>query len=148
MKHLEPVLRGFLLSLGFLPFAFFSVWLFHVWPAPTEPGLDAKNLIFDSKQLAVTEARLTLSDAGVSALGQITNNADKSCGFIQLECDLTHEGELIGHESVIISNLAGKSSRGYSVLFEGDPEGIDPAKLKMQVTIAQSINLVAEEAAP
>jgi len=59
MKNMEHVQKGFLFSLGLLPLAIFSVWLFHGWPLWTTGSEGAAELSFDKSQIQPGEMKLT-----------------------------------------------------------------------------------------
>jgi len=141
MKHLR---NGFLFGLGLLPVVIFSVWLFHNWP-PWSPDLGAvEDFMFDKTQIQIGDAKLSRTEAGVRVLGDVTNRSDRACGFLQLECDLRLDGKVIAHEMAIVSNVAGRSSRGFTVVFSDVPDTIELSKLHVQTSVAQALNLDEE----
>lgn len=138
MKHLR---NGFLFGLGLLPLVIFSVWLFHNWPL-FSPDIGAvEEFMFDKSQIQVGDTTLSRTEAGVRVLSEVTNRSDRACGFLQLECDLRLDGKVIAHEMAIVSNLAGRSSRGFTVTFSDVPDAIDVSKLRVQTSVAQALNL-------
>lgn len=138
MNHLR---NGFLFGLGLLPVVIFSVWLFHNWPLwSPDPGA-VHDLMFDKTQLQVSDAKLSRTEAGVRVLGDVTNRSNQACGFLQLDCDLRFEGKVIAHETAILSNVTGGTSRAFTVDFSDVPDTIDLSKLQIQTSIAQALNL-------
>jgi hypothetical protein len=138
MNHLR---NGFFFGLGLLPLVVFSVWLFHNWPlfSPEIGAVDG--FMFDRSQIQVGDAKLSRTEAGIRILSEVTNRSVHACGFIQLDCDLRLEGKVIAHEMAVVSNLAGRSSRGFTVTFSDVPDTIDVSKLRVQTSIAQALNL-------
>jgi len=51
------------------------------------------------------------------------------------------DGKVIAHEMAIVSNLAGPSSRGFTVTFSDVPDTVDLSKLQVQTSLAQALNL-------
>lgn len=141
MRHLR---NGFLFGLGLLPIVIFSVWLFHNWPFWSPDRGAVADFMFDKSQIQIGDAKLARTEAGVRVLGDITNRSDRACGFLQLDCDLRLNGKVIAHETAIVSNLAGRSSRGFTVVFSDVPDTIDVAKLQVQISVAQALNLEDE----
>ncbi|MFN7141518.1 MAG: FxLYD domain-containing protein [Limisphaerales bacterium] len=138
---MKYVAKGFLFSVGMLPVLVFTTWLFHNWPL-WSPGSDgAEEFLFDKSQLRVGEIKLSRDESGLRGLGEISNNSDKKCGFVQLDIDLIQDGKIIAHSLAVVSELAANSTRGFSVHFPEVPQDIDPANLKVQAAIAQAFTV-------
>lgn len=138
---MKQIRNGLFFGLGLVPIVIFSIWLFHTRPLWGPKMGEVDDSMFDKSQIQVGDVKLSRTDGSIRALGEVTNRSDGICGFLQLDCDLLQDGKVIAHEMAIVSNITGRSSRGFTVLFGNVPDTIDISKLRTQTSVAQALTL-------
>lgn len=139
MNYALYILKGFLFSVGLIPLVVASTWFFHSFPLL---GIGSMSeFSFDKSKLELGELTLTKNTDGITALGEITNQSDKDCNYVQIDCELRLDGKLLGHATAMVSALSAKATRGYTAYFSGIPPDVDVSRLQTKVIVAHAYNI-------
>lgn len=133
--RLHWMAKGFWISLGFLPVALICVFLVHLAPDLGNGLLAGSKQDWNSEQIEVREIQLRRFSDQLTGLGELENLTDQEYGFLNLHCDLLLDGELVDHESVVLSSIQPGSRRGFEVLFQDAPVGVNLDRLKVRVSV-------------
>ena len=138
-EEMKQISNGFLFGLGLLPILLIYNWLTFSYIGDVD--LDAMEYVdevnFDRSKLEIKNVKFIKHDESIELMGEIENLSESTCEFIAIIIDiLNSENEMISTETSIISNLEGKTKRGFSTF--NDKTKLDIKNLKHRISISQA----------